>query len=161
MSRTASGTVEWRGNPARWWARITARDEHGKTHRPWVDLERPHLHNTAEGKRAAKRLALKRVKAARNAKFVGVERAVAPKVNGARSARLSARQGDGREGHEVAHGKALRPFSHCKSGIRPRPGLRRQVPRGGRSSNESCGRMIHCDGADDATAVWRRRTLSR
>jgi len=32
-----------------------------------------------------------------------------------------------------------RPSSHCKSGIRPRPGLRRQVPRGGRLPAEGHG----------------------
>jgi integrase len=80
MSRTASGTVGWRGNPARWWARITVKDEQGTAHRPWVDLERPDLKNTPEDKRTAKRLALKRAKFAAKAPFVGVERATAPRV---------------------------------------------------------------------------------
>jgi integrase len=80
MSRTASGTVSWRGNPARWWARVTVRNNDGKVRRPWVDLERPDLKNTPEDKRAAKRLALKRAKLASKATFVGVEQARAPKV---------------------------------------------------------------------------------
>jgi len=81
MSRTASGTVDWRGNPARWWARVTVRREDGATARPWVDLERPDLKNTPEDKKIAKRLALKRAKAASKGKFVGVERATAPRVS--------------------------------------------------------------------------------
>jgi integrase len=80
MSRTASGTVGWRGTPARWWARLTVRTEEGATKRVWVDLERSDLKNTPEDKRAAKRLALKRAKSASKKKFVGVERAMAPKV---------------------------------------------------------------------------------
>ncbi len=80
MSRTASGTVEWRGNPARWWARVTTKDEQGIVRRPWVDLERPDIPNTPEGKRTAKRLALKRAKLAKNKTFVGQARAAAPHV---------------------------------------------------------------------------------
>ncbi len=80
MSRTASGTVEYRGKPPRWWARLTVRKEDGGTRRVWLDLERPDLKNTPEDKRAAKRLAAKRAKLASKAKFVGVDRAVAPKV---------------------------------------------------------------------------------
>jgi hypothetical protein len=53
MSRTASGTVEWRGNPARWWARVTARAEDRSIRRPWVDLERPDLKDTREDKKTA------------------------------------------------------------------------------------------------------------
>jgi len=80
MSRTASGTVSFRGNPARWWARITVRDENGAIRRPWVDLERPDLANTPTDKKTAQRLALKRAKVATKMKFKGVERATAPKV---------------------------------------------------------------------------------
>jgi len=80
MSRTASGTVDWRGNPARWWARVTVRREDGTKARPWVDLERPDLKNTLEDKRTAKRLALKRARAASKGRFVGVEQASAPKT---------------------------------------------------------------------------------
>ena len=80
MSRSSTGTVQWRDTPPRWWARITVRDEHGVIHRPWVDLERPDLKNTPEDKRTAKRLALKRAKIASKKPFVGVERATAPKV---------------------------------------------------------------------------------
>ena len=80
MSRTASGTVAWRGTPARWWARLTVRTADGGTRRMWVDLERPDLKNTPDDKRAAKRLALKRAKLASKTKFVGVEKAAAPKV---------------------------------------------------------------------------------
>src|ERR1019366_3472681 len=84
MSRTASGTVDFRGTPARWWARITVRREDGTTARPWVDLERPDLKDDSATKgpdwRTAKRLAAKRAKAASKGVFVGVERATAPKV---------------------------------------------------------------------------------
>lgn len=80
MSRTASGTVEWRGTPARWWARLTVRTEDGTTKRVWVDLERPDLANTIEDKRAAKRIAAKRARLASKKTFVGVERAAAPRV---------------------------------------------------------------------------------
>ncbi len=41
MSRTASGTVEWRGTPARWWARITVeKGKDGTTARPEARRER-------------------------------------------------------------------------------------------------------------------------
>ncbi len=81
MSRPASGTVEWRGNPPRWFARVTVIDKTtGKKRRPWVDLERTDLRNTPEDKKVAKRLALKRSKVATNGQFVGVERSTAPKV---------------------------------------------------------------------------------
>lgn len=80
MARTSTGTVSWRGNPPRWWARITVRDEGGAIRRPWVDLERPDLTNTPDDKRTAKRLALKRAKVGAKMKFVGAERATAPKV---------------------------------------------------------------------------------
>ncbi|HEX4629212.1 MAG TPA: hypothetical protein VH137_10525, partial [Gemmatimonadales bacterium] len=53
MSRAASGTVGWRGNPARWWARVTVRREDGTKAQPWVDLERPDLKNTPEDKKIA------------------------------------------------------------------------------------------------------------
>ena len=80
MGRKATGTVDYRGNPARWHARITVHDEQGAPHRPWVDLERPDLKNTPEDKRTAQRLAAKRSKVASKGKFVGVARATAPKV---------------------------------------------------------------------------------
>ncbi len=80
MGRASTGTVSFHGNPARWWARVTVYDEVGERHRPWIDLERPDLKNTLEDKKAAKRAALKRAKVASKAKFVGVERAAAPKV---------------------------------------------------------------------------------
>ena len=74
MSREASGTVEFRGTPARWHARISVKDASGKTHRPWVDLGRPDLKDTPEDKATAKRLAFKRAKVARKGVFVGAER---------------------------------------------------------------------------------------
>jgi integrase len=80
MSRTASGSVAWRGNPARWWARVTTHDEQGNVRRPWVDLERPDLRNTPEDKKIARRLASKRAKLASKKTYVGPERATAPKV---------------------------------------------------------------------------------
>jgi hypothetical protein len=54
--------------------------EDGGARRVWVDLERPDLTNTPADKRAAKRIALKRAKLANKKTFVGVERAIAPKV---------------------------------------------------------------------------------
>jgi hypothetical protein len=80
MGRAAAGTVDYHGTPPRWWARVTTRDEQGKIRRPWVDLERPDLKNTPEDKKIAKRLALRRAKAATKKTFVGVDRATAPKV---------------------------------------------------------------------------------
>ncbi len=80
MGRALSGTVEWRGTPPRWWARITVRTEDGGTRRVWVDLERPDLRDTPDDKRTAKRLALKRAKLAARKTYVGVERAAAPRV---------------------------------------------------------------------------------
>jgi integrase len=82
MSRPASGTVEFRGNPPRWFARVTTRTPEGVIKRPWVDLERPDLKNTPEDKKAAKRLALKRSKRANRpgVAFVGKDIATAPKV---------------------------------------------------------------------------------
>ncbi len=80
MSRAASGTVEWRGNPARWWARLTVRTEAGETKRVWVDLERTNLANTLEDKKVAKRIAAKRARLASKKTFVGAEKATAPKV---------------------------------------------------------------------------------
>jgi integrase len=75
-----TGTVQFRGNPARWWARVTARDEHGNKVRPWVDLERPDLKNTPEDKAIAKRLAAKKSKKASRMVYVGKDRATAPRV---------------------------------------------------------------------------------
>ena len=80
MGRAATGTVEFRGTPARWWARVTVRTEDGGTRRVWVDLERLDLKNTPEDKRTAKRLALKRAKVASKKTFVGKAKATAPKV---------------------------------------------------------------------------------
>lgn len=78
MPRPSTGTVEFRGNPPRWHARITTRDEHGVTHRPWVDLMRPDL--TKDDKAVAKRLAAKRAKQASKMDFVGKDRAAPASV---------------------------------------------------------------------------------
>jgi integrase len=80
MPRAATGTVSYHGTPPRWWARVTVHDEHGKPHRPWIDLERPDLKNTPEDKVTAKRLALKRAKKAKKRPFIGAARATAPTV---------------------------------------------------------------------------------
>lgn len=55
--RTPEGTVDWKG---RWYARLTVRDASGKTRRPWIDLERPDIPHTDEGREDAKRLARER-----------------------------------------------------------------------------------------------------
>ena len=78
MSRAATGTVEYRGNPARWFARVTTRTPEGAIVRPWVDLERPDLRNTPGDKSAAKRLAVKRAKLAAKGVYVGPDAAPAP-----------------------------------------------------------------------------------
>ena len=75
MGREATGTVEWRGSPARWFARITVTKEGGGLARPWVDLERPDLKNTPADKKIAKRLARKRASAAKGGVYVGPEQA--------------------------------------------------------------------------------------
>jgi integrase len=80
VPRAATGTVEFRGNPPRWHARVTVKDATGKPRRPWVDLERPDLKNTPEDKKTAKRLALKRAKLATKGRYVGVEQAMAPRI---------------------------------------------------------------------------------
>ncbi len=80
MPRAATGTVEWRGTPPRWWARVTAKDAEGNPRRVWIDLEREDLKNTPEDRKIAKRLALTRAKAASKKRLVGVEAAAAPKV---------------------------------------------------------------------------------
>jgi integrase len=95
MGRPTSGTVEFRGNPPRWFARVTTKDANGAKIRPWVDLERPDLKDdrarradgTVDPKgqhgpdyRTAKREAAKRAKAARKGTFVGVEVTTAPKL---------------------------------------------------------------------------------
>ena len=58
MGRASTGTVEYRGHPARWHARLTVRTADGGRARPWLDLERPDLRNTPEDKATAQRLAL-------------------------------------------------------------------------------------------------------
>lgn len=79
MGRQATGTVDFHGNPPRWWARVTVTDKAtGKKRRPWVDLERPDIPNTPDGKKTAQRLALKRAKRAAKGTYVGVEQATAP-----------------------------------------------------------------------------------
>jgi integrase len=81
MPRSATGTVEFRGNPPRWWARITVKDEDGRIHRPWVDLERPDLKDDrpdGPDYKTAKKIARKRAKLAVRAPFVGAERATTP-----------------------------------------------------------------------------------
>ena len=78
MGRQSTGTVDFRGNPPRWWGRVTARDASGKKHRPWVDLERPDLPNTPEGKAVAQELTRTRAKLAAKKSFVGIEVATAP-----------------------------------------------------------------------------------
>jgi integrase len=80
MGRPSTGTVEFRGNPPRWHARVTGRDDQGRTVRPWVDLDRPDLPNTPEGKATAQRLALKRAKKASRQIFVGKVRAASHDV---------------------------------------------------------------------------------
>ncbi len=80
MGRKATGTVDFRGNPARWHARITVYDEQGLPHRPWVDLERLDLKDTPEDKAIAKRLAAKRAKKAARGVYIGRARASAPTV---------------------------------------------------------------------------------
>jgi hypothetical protein len=78
MSRTASGTVDWRGNPSRWWAR-----GEGQGRQRAAALGRPQAarsEDTPEDKKIAKRLALKRAKLATKGSFVGVEQAAAPKL---------------------------------------------------------------------------------
>jgi hypothetical protein len=55
MPREATGTVAWM--KGRWHARLTVKDKAGKTRRPWVDLQRPDIPNTPEGRGEAKRLA--------------------------------------------------------------------------------------------------------
>ena len=71
MGRAATGYVEFRGTPPRWYARVTGHDAAGRTVRPWIDLKRPDLKNTPEDKEIAKRLAAKRAKLASKATFVG------------------------------------------------------------------------------------------
>jgi integrase len=80
MARTATGTVEFRGTPARWWARITVKDSGGTIRRPWVDLERPDLKDTPEDKKIAKTLARKQAKLASKKSFLGVEQATSTKA---------------------------------------------------------------------------------
>jgi len=80
MGRAATGSVEFRGNPPRWWSRVTMRTEAGQTKRVWMDLERPDLKNTPEDKAIAKRLARRDAKKAIKKTFVGRERAMAPKI---------------------------------------------------------------------------------
>jgi integrase len=80
MGRQATGSVDFHGTPARWWARLTVKDAQGKVHRPWVDLGRPDLRDTPEDQATAKRLARKLAKLAAKKSFVGVERAKAPTV---------------------------------------------------------------------------------
>ena len=82
MKKTAngSGTVQFRGNPPRWFARVTGKDEHGNVVRPWVDLDRPDLKNTPGDKATAKRLAERRSKQARKAVYVGKTKAAAPRI---------------------------------------------------------------------------------
>ena len=82
MGRQATGTVDFHGNPPRWWARVTVTDrETGKKLRPWVDLERPDIPNTPEGKEAARKIARSRAKLAAKKSFIGVEQAKAPRVS--------------------------------------------------------------------------------
>ncbi len=39
MPRAATGTVQFRGKPPRWWARVTQLMPDGTTGRPWIDLQ--------------------------------------------------------------------------------------------------------------------------
>jgi integrase len=48
-----SGTVAW--HKGRWHARVSMKDKAGKTHRPWIDLERPSIPNTPEGRELARK----------------------------------------------------------------------------------------------------------
>ncbi len=80
MPRKRTGSVEFRGTPPRWFARLTVKDEHGVTHRPWVDLQRPDLKDTPADRAVAQRLALKRATDAKRMVFVGKDRASAPRV---------------------------------------------------------------------------------
>jgi len=66
MARAPTGTVEFRGNPPRWHARVTVRDEHGGVRRQWVDLQRPDLENTPEARSVAKQLAEHHASLAKN-----------------------------------------------------------------------------------------------
>jgi len=80
MGRLATGSVRWRGNPPRWWARLTVVDKAtGTVKRPWVDLEID-APNTPEGRKAAQRLALKHARVASTKSYVGVAKAMAPSV---------------------------------------------------------------------------------
>ncbi len=63
MAREATGSVQHKRG--RWWARVTVKDAQGNTHRPWVDLERPDIPNTPEGREQAQALALERATLAR------------------------------------------------------------------------------------------------
>ena len=75
MTRAVTGTVAWRGVPARWWARLTVPDiRTGESRRVWIDLDRPDLKNTIEDKAAAKRIALDLSSSARDKVFVGKDR---------------------------------------------------------------------------------------
>ena len=78
-----SGTVQWRGNPSRPFARISMRDQDGVSRRPWKDLELPDLcEDTPENRAVAERKAAKIAKrlgnAARKSRFVGKEAAKLP-----------------------------------------------------------------------------------
>jgi len=78
MPRKSTGTVDFRGNPPRWHARVSGRDEHGRKVRPWIDLERPDLKDdrpNGPDYQTAKRLAFKRAKKAERSVFVGQARA--------------------------------------------------------------------------------------
>ncbi len=55
MSRLATGTVEWRGTPPRWFGRFTVHDADGVAHRVWMDLQRPDIGK--DEKQVARRIA--------------------------------------------------------------------------------------------------------
>ena len=73
MPRQATGTVDYKGTPPRWHARISVPVAgRKKPARPWVNLERPDIPNTPEGKEHARRLARRHAKLAKErGTFVG------------------------------------------------------------------------------------------
>ena len=69
MGCDATGTVGW--FKGRWHARVTVKGPDGKSHRPWIDLERPDIPRTPKGMAQARKLARERSELARRGVFVG------------------------------------------------------------------------------------------
>src|ERR1700691_4955675 len=89
MGRAATGSVDFHGSPPRWWARVTVKIDPAlvppggkRTKREWIDLERPDIPNTPEGKERARVLARRAAKVAKTHVHVGISEAARPAVAG-------------------------------------------------------------------------------